>query len=114
MTWRGTAIGALSAYLPAGGELSDEDLVIGQAFADMATIAVVQVATAALDIGAVTHEALDNRTVIEQAKGVLAVVESVDIPTAFDRMLDQARRHGRRLDDVAREVIAQASARPRP
>ncbi|MGH9024316.1 MAG: ANTAR domain-containing protein [Acidimicrobiia bacterium] len=52
------------------------------------------------------NHALDSRVAIEQAKGILAERDSVDMAVAFDRPLDHARHHSLRLADVARGVIA--------
>ena len=50
--------------------------------------------------------ALDSRILIEQAKGVLMEREGLSAQAAFDRLRRQARARSRKLDDLAREVIA--------
>jgi PAS domain-containing protein len=50
--------------------------------------------------------ALDSRILIEQAKGVLMEREGLSAQAAFERLRRQARARSRKLDDVAREVIA--------
>ena len=51
------------------------------------------------------NHALNSRIVIEQAKGVLAEREHLDMEHAFDRLRTYARNHNRRLAEVARDVI---------
>jgi hypothetical protein len=52
------------------------------------------------------QQALQQRVVIEQAKGVLAERWSVDVANAFQRMRKIARRDRRTVGDVAREIVA--------
>jgi AmiR/NasT family two-component response regulator len=48
---------------------------------------------------------LNTRTVIEQAKGVLAERGGVDMDSAFNLLRGYARRNNRRLADIARAVV---------
>jgi hypothetical protein len=50
--------------------------------------------------------ALESRVLVEQAKGVLMEREGLSAQAAFDRLRRRARARPRRIDDVAREVIA--------
>jgi PAS domain-containing protein len=50
--------------------------------------------------------ALDSRVLVEQAKGVLMEREGLSAQAAFERLRRRARARSRRIDDVAREVIA--------
>ena len=52
------------------------------------------------------REALDSRIVIEQAKGVLAERYFLVPDQAFEAMRRAARSSGRRIHEVAREVVA--------
>jgi hypothetical protein len=49
---------------------------------------------------------LGDRVLIEQAKGVFAERQGIDPDTAFAVMCDRATRHGRRLIDVAADILA--------
>jgi hypothetical protein len=49
---------------------------------------------------------LDSRVLIERAKGVLMEREHLDDQEAFTHLRRAARSSGRKLNDVAREVIA--------
>jgi AmiR/NasT family two-component response regulator len=44
--------------------------------------------------------------VIEQAKGMIAQRQGIDVDTAFDRLREQARRDQVRLADLARAVVS--------
>jgi PAS domain S-box-containing protein len=50
--------------------------------------------------------ALESRVLIEQAKGVLMEREGLSAQAAFERLRRRARARSMRLDDLAREVIA--------
>lgn len=52
------------------------------------------------------REALESRIVIEQAKGVLAERYFLVPDQAFEAMRRAARSSGRRIHEVAREVVA--------
>jgi GAF domain-containing protein len=51
------------------------------------------------------QHALDHRSLIEQAKGVVMQRRGIDQQAAFDLLRGQARATRRRLDEVARETI---------
>ena len=103
---RGRILGAMNLFLAEPAALSAADRSTAQALADVATITIVQ-SRAAQDARIVQdqlQEALNSRVAIEQAKGVLAERLGCSVDMAFGRMRDHARRHGRRLSEVAREV----------
>ncbi|WP_426564971.1 GAF and ANTAR domain-containing protein [Angustibacter sp. McL0619] len=109
LRWRGVTIGALNAFLETPDGLSEDQQVVLQAFADVATIAVVHAGMPDLpDLGALTHAALEARTVVEQAKGVLAFQREVSMDQAYDLLLHQACEWGDPLEDTARSIIDSA------
>jgi GAF domain-containing protein len=108
MRLRGTVIGALNLFHVEPGAMRSADVDAAQAFADIATIAILQ-HRAALDAQALNEQldhALNSRIVIEQAKGMVAEHEGVDVGQAFLRLRSHARNHNLRLADVAADVIA--------
>ncbi len=52
--------------------------------------------------------ALHHRTVVEQAKGVLAEVGGLDMNQSYVLLRDYARAHQLRLSDLARDVATGA------
>ena len=85
MQLRGDAIGALNLFSASPGTLSDDDVRLAQAMADIATIAILQ-ERAIHDARALSTQlegALASRVVIEQAKGIIAEHRRVDVDTAF-------------------------------
>lgn len=108
MRLRGQTIGTLNLFCSRRGGLEPPDAVAAQAFADVATIAILQqraVAEAQVINEQLTH-ALNSRVVIEQAKGMVAERTDLAMDRSFDRLRGHARNHNLRLVDVAREVIA--------
>ena len=104
---RGSVIGALNLFHRESTEMSQGDLDAAQALADVATVAILQhrsVVETQL-VNAQLHHALHSRIAIEQAKGVVAEREGLDVEAAFTRLLTHARNHQLRLADVAHEVI---------
>jgi GAF domain-containing protein len=107
MRLRGTTIGALNLFGQAAGTLDESDGRAAQAFADVATIAILQnrALLAAQVVNDELEHALQSRVTIEQAKGVLAERAGIDVEQAFTYLRSFARNHGRRLVDVAHQVI---------
>ena len=107
MRLRGTVMGALNLFHVEPGEMREADVVVAQALADVATIAILQ-HRAVLEAQVVNdqlHHALNSRVVIEQAKGMVAEREHLNMEEAFARLRSHARNNNLRLVDVAHQVI---------
>ena len=108
MRMRGEAVGTLNLF---GDQTSpgitEGDLQIAQAMADVGTITILQ------DRLARHHEilaeqlqsALDSRVVIEQAKGVLSAHFDIEMDDAFQILRAHARDSRTRLAEVAKQVV---------
>lgn len=102
-----TTLGALGLFGTRVGALNAADLGLGQALADVASVALVQNTTPA-DPSAVQRQlqtALTHRAQVERAKGVLAQVGNLDMTNAFAVLRAYARRRGQRLSEVADAVV---------
>lgn len=107
MRLRGTVIGALNLFNVGAGEMPSTDVEAAQALADVATIAILQ-HRATLEAQVVNQQlqnALNSRIVIEQAKGMVAERESLNMEQAFSALRSHARNHNLRLVNVAEAVI---------
>ncbi|HEV7949626.1 MAG TPA: GAF and ANTAR domain-containing protein [Glaciihabitans sp.] len=104
---RGRTIGALNLFRETVGPLPDEDADVAQAFADVATIGIVQerLLSEQHAVSTQLQRALDGRVLIEQAKGVLLQSYRISADEAFFRLRDFARRNNRALLDVANSVV---------
>lgn len=103
---RKQTIGALNLFGHHTGELGADDLELAQGLADTATIGILQ--ERAIRRGEILSEqlqtALNSRVIIEQAKGVLAVVGRLAMDDAFTVLRDYARGTNSRLSEVARAL----------
>jgi GAF domain-containing protein len=107
MRLRGNVIGALNLFQVAHDEIDDDGIESAQALADIATIAIlqyraVQESNVLMDQ---LNTALNTRIVIEQAKGIVAEREHLDMDRAFAALRTYARSHNLRLADVAAAVV---------
>jgi transcriptional regulator with GAF, ATPase, and Fis domain len=112
MRLRVQVIGALNLFRVTPGGFGHQDLRVGQALADVATIGLLQQRNTRR--GATLNEqlqgALNSRVVIEQAKGKLAERLSLDMDQAFTVLRRYARGHNLRLSDLARAFIDETPA----
>ncbi len=107
MRLRGSVIGALNLFRDGVGELGPADIEVAQAFADVATIAILQ-HRAALEAQVLNQQlthALNSRVMLEQAKGMVAERLDLDMERSFATLRNHARNHNLRLSDVAESVI---------
>ena len=107
MRLRGEVIGALNLFRVEPVALERNEVTTAQALADVATIALLQ-SRAVRDSRMVSEqlqEALTSRIAIEQAKGIVAQSLGIDLDQSFSRLRAFARSNGRRLTDVAQDVI---------
>ncbi len=107
MRLRGTVIGALNLFHVEPGEMPRAEVDCAQALADVATIAILQ-HRATLEAQLLNEQlqhALNSRIVIEQAKGMVAERESLNMQEAFSALRNYARTHKMRLVDVAGSVV---------
>lgn len=104
---RGEALGALNLFHRLPGSMPIEDQVLGQALADVATIAILH--ERAIRHGEVLNEqlqtALNSRVIIEQAKGVLAHHSGLPMDQSFNALRRYSRINNLRLVDLARELV---------
>lgn len=108
MRLRGEVIGALNLFRVQPGPVERAGLDAAQAFADMATIGILQqrAASDARQLAAQLQGALTSRIVLEQAKGILAERAQLDVDGAYEVLRWYARNHNLRLGDVAAGVVS--------
>ena len=104
---RDKTIGGLNLFNVGQVPMDEKDVVVAQAFADLAAISVLQhraVREAQL-LNEQLSNALVSRIAIEQAKGVIAERAGVDMAEAFSRLRRYARDNQIRLTDVAQSAV---------
>lgn len=107
MRLRGACIGALNLFRITVGDLDPDGVVAAQAFADVATIALMQNEAIAemRQINEQLAAALERRAVIEQAKGVMAEREGLNMSEAYIALREYTQNNKLDLGDVCRDVI---------
>jgi GAF domain-containing protein len=107
MRLRGLTIGALNLFRVDYGEMREADVVAAQAFADIATITIMQnrATTHAQQLNEQLSQALNTRVAIEQAKGIVSERAGVEMEQAFARLRRHARNHNARLIDIATQIV---------
>jgi len=114
LRWRKTCLGALNVFWLEAPKAREESDALGQSLADIATIVVLHPEhLSADDISARARSALEGRTVIEQAKGVLAYLNNVPVDVAYGQLRARAMHEGRSLTDMAGLVVREAASRKR-
>ncbi|MHA6757004.1 GAF domain-containing protein [Streptacidiphilus sp. PAMC 29251] len=106
MRLRGRIIGVMGLFQTDPAPLSDADVKIAQALADLATIAILQQRTLAaseLERGQLQY-ALSSRVVLEQVKGQLAERWHLSVDEAFTAFRTYARSHHHQLARLARQI----------
>ncbi|WP_328291399.1 GAF and ANTAR domain-containing protein [Kineococcus sp. NBC_00420] len=101
-------IGALGLFSDREHAPTDVDIDVAQAFADIATIALLQ--QQAIDnaeaVSAHLQHALESRVIIEQAKGIIATQQRIPVSDAFTVIRDHARSRNVKLSEVTRAIVA--------
>jgi GAF domain-containing protein len=105
---RDLTIGSLNLFSVGQTPMDERDVVVARAFADLATISVLQhtAANEAQRLNEQLSGALTSRIAIEQAKGVISERAGVDMSEAFSRLRRYARANRFRLTDVAKQAVA--------
>jgi transcriptional regulator with GAF, ATPase, and Fis domain len=103
---RGDLYGAVNLFSRAEQQLSDVDVALGQALADVATIALLQqLPSRDAVLAEQLQVALNTRILIEQAKGVLAESSGRHPAETLRYLRSYARNSGQTLQSVAWQVI---------
>jgi GAF domain-containing protein len=104
---RDDVIGTLNLFRAATGPMDRADVSIARGLADVATIGILH--ERAVREGHIARaqlqHALNSRVVIEQAKGVIAQLHSVDMDAAFTTLREYSRNNNVALRDVADLVV---------
>lgn len=100
-------VGVLTMYDERPREWSDEDLAVARILADMATSYVVSASKLHQEqrLNEQLNEALQNRLVIEQAKGIIANARGIPVDEAFLRIRKHARDHNASVRAVADAIV---------
>ena len=108
MRLRGEVIGAVNIFASNPTALTQSEVEVGQALADVATVSLLQ--ERGLREARLLNEqlqgALNSRIAIEQAKGMLAERRGIELDAAFDALRAYARTTNQKLSAVAQALLA--------
>ena len=107
LRWQGKVFGALNVFRENEADFAGQ-LAECRALADAVTLVIVSSHLGEERIVGGLHAALEDRALVEQAKGALAHTLSVDMSGAFDALLDLAHGEGLSLGTAARQVMHRA------
>ncbi|MGG5259689.1 ANTAR domain-containing protein [Phycicoccus avicenniae] len=112
LTWRDTAFGGLNLFwVDATAEPADV-AEHTRALADAATLLILSKGALPDDaLGRAVAHALEDRVVVEQAKGALGYVRSLDPESAYDALVELGRSEGLTVGEAARLVVERAERR---
>lgn len=104
---RDEVIGAMNIFSVDPRTFSADERGLAQSLADASTIAILQERVLQHNQTRVEQlqGALNSRVIIEQAKGLLASVGTLDMDEAYNQLRHMARSTNRRLADVARDLV---------
>jgi GAF domain-containing protein len=104
---RGETIGTLSLFSELLGGVTERDVALAHALADVATIGILQARSTGRyeEIQSQLTAALESRVLIEQAKGIISGARRITVDQAFVRLRDHARSNNMRLQEAARLVV---------
>lgn len=108
----GRVLGSLGLLGREPGELDTTGVTVAQALAQVATVAVVQsTSPTGRDVNEQLYRALTARTVVEQARGLVAQHFDVSVDRALDLLRARAAADHRHLTEVARELMSDSASR---
>jgi hypothetical protein len=112
LRWHGSTLGAMNVFHADAEPVGADDALLGQSFADIATVVIVQSVDLTIEqVTARVYRALEARTAVERAKGVLAFSHELDMAQAYELLVRMAAENQSTLSATANQVIAQAQRR---
>lgn len=104
---RNRTIGTMNLFRTEPEGFSQEDVAIGQALADVAAISLYRerIASEHAFVKEELEAALASRSLIEQAKGMIAQSQSIDTNESFRRLSNHARLNNQAIRETAVAVL---------
>ena len=109
----GIVLGALGLFGGRPGDLNEADLLVGRTLAHIACVAILaEHAPTPSSVIPQLRSALNQRVVVEQAKGFLRETLDVSVEDAFRILRGHAHANGTHLTEMARQLMTDRASRP--
>jgi GAF domain-containing protein len=107
-------VGAMNLYATSAHAFGDSDVEVARLFAAQAAIVLAnaQAYWNARVLSEQLGHALESRSEIEQAKGIIMSTTRCSAEEAFLQLVRQSQRQNVKLRELAREIVARATQRP--
>jgi transcriptional regulator with GAF, ATPase, and Fis domain len=113
LRWHEHVLGAVNIFHRDGATIRPDVATLGQAYADLISALLLRPAQLTRDaLFTRVGSALEARAVVEQAKGVIAYTEQVDMDVAYDLLRQRAAAEHLSLVVVAQRVVEDGARRP--
>jgi hypothetical protein len=107
LSWHDRVLGGLNVFRVDPEPMSQAEALVAQGFANMATLTLVHPSDMPWErLTARVAEAIQARSVIEQAKGVLAELHDVDLADAYEMLVDEVGEDGQAITTVAARIVS--------
>jgi hypothetical protein len=111
LRWHGRALGGLNLFFASEEPLTDDAKALAQAFADITALALVQTQDPSdRELAAHIRAALDARTLVEQAKGVLMQSQGLHPGSAYEVLRQRAAEQAVTVTEMAHNLVWRAHA----
>jgi GAF domain/ANTAR domain len=106
LRWHDRVLGGLNVFRADPEPMSQADAVMAQGFANMAALTLVHPSDMPWErLTARVAEAIQARSVIEQAKGVLAELHEVDLAAAYEMLMNNVDDEEQTITTVAARIV---------
>jgi GAF domain-containing protein len=101
-------LGAMNVYSRRERGFAERDREIGVLFAEQAAIVLAnaQAYWDARDLNVRLGDAMEHRSIIDQAKGILMATQGCDADAAFELLVKASQRENTKLRDVATRIVS--------
>jgi GAF domain-containing protein len=107
LPYQGATIGALNVYASAPAAFGSDDVAVAEEVASYIAVAVANADAhaEARQVAEQMREAMESRSVIDMAKGMLMAQHSCSAEEAFTTLSRASQRSNRKLRDIARAMV---------
>jgi GAF domain-containing protein len=116
LPYQGATIGALNVYATEPAAFTPDDVAVAEEIASYVAVAVANADAhaEAREVGEQMRAAMESRSVIDMAKGMLMAQHGCSADEAFTILSHASQRSNRKLRDIARAMVDGCASTDRP